>query len=160
MNDQKPPKSNLFKKILVSITLLVDGVLFAGLGYIFLIFMAMLDPVDFDVNTKYENIYRGQTIYLVGLFILVVFLLAAIFWSLTKRVGKYLAAGLCIFFVLAFSIAVLVLSPILGTFDVIAIPLFLLVLAVLGLNIYAIRFVLSKGSPAISDQTQNNPPGE
>ena len=154
MNDQKPPKSNLFKKILVSITLLVDGVLFAGLGYIFLIFMAMLDPVDFDVNTKYENIHRGQTIYLVGLFILIVFLLAAIFWSLTKRVGKYVAAGLCILFIFAFTIAALLLSPILMGFGIIAIPLFILILAIIGLNIFAIRFVLSKGSPAVPEQEQ------
>jgi hypothetical protein len=135
MNDQKPPKSNLFKKILVSITLLVDGVLFTVLGRIFLIFMAMLDPVGDDVNTKYENIHQGQIVYLLGLAMLVIFLLAAIFWSLTKRVGKYLAAGLCIFFVLAFSIAVLVLSPFLFTLEVIAIPLFILILAVIALNI-------------------------
>jgi hypothetical protein len=135
MNDQKPPKSNLFKKILVSITLLVDGVLFTVLGRIFLIFMAMLDPVGDDVNTKYENIHQGQIVYLLGLAMLVIFLMAAIFWSLTKRVGKYLAAGLCIFFVLAFSIAVLVLSPFLFTLEVIAIPLFILILAVIALNI-------------------------
>mgnify|MGYP001766517445 FL=1 len=86
MNDKKSAKSNLVKKILVSITLLFDGAIYAGLGYVFLIFMAMLDPVDFDVSTKYANIRQGQVVYLVGLCILLLFLLVAIFWSLTKQV--------------------------------------------------------------------------
>ena len=158
MSDQKPPKSNLYKKILVSITLLVDGVLFNRLGYIYLIFMVMLDPHNDDVNTKYGNIQQGQIVYQAGLAILVVFLLAAIFWCLTKRVGKYVAAGLCILFIFAFTIAALLLSPILMGFGIIAIPLFILILAIIGLNIFAIRFVLSKGSPAVPDEASNTLP--
>ena len=159
MNDKKPAKSNLVKKILVSITLLFDGAIYAGLGYVFLIFMAMLDPVDFDVSTKYANIRQGQVVYLIGLCILLLFLLVAIFWSLTKQVGKYLAAGLSIFSAFILSILVLLLFPLTQMLSIdVVFPLFVLVPVLLGANIFAAWFILSKGSPAVPEKEDNTTP--
>ena len=144
MNYPKPPKSNLIKKILVSITLLVDGVLSTVLGYGYLIFMAMLDPEDFDVNAKYANIQQGQIVYLIGLAFLVIFVLAAILWSFTKKFGKYLAAGLCILFVLVFSGMALAFSWLLTSFGALAIPVYIIILAIIALNAYVIYFLLKR----------------
>jgi hypothetical protein len=159
MSDQKPSKSNLYKKILVSITLVVDGVLFTWLGIIFLILGVMYVSQSADVDINFDNAQQeGQILQLANLVIFVLFLLAAIFWSRTKQVGKYLAAGLCIFFILALSIFVLLYAAWLLSFGIIVIPLFIFILAIIGLNIFAIRFVLSKGSPAIPDKENNTSP--
>ena len=140
---QKARKSNVLRTIFISVTLLIDGVITAGLGYVYFICMAMLDPVDFDVETKYANIRQGEMIYYAALVFLLVFILAALLWWLGKRIGKYVAAVLCIVGLLL-SIPILAISSIFHFY-----PLLIVVLALIGLNVFSLIFIFAKDRQAI-----------
>jgi len=145
MKEPNPRKSNVLRTIFISITLLLDGLSAAGLGYIYFIFMAILDPADFDLETKYANMRQGETAYVAGLIALLLFVLAAIFWWLGKRVGKYVATSLCIVGLLL-SILILVLYSVFQLW-----PLLIFVLVLVGLNIFSLTFIFSKGRSTLPE---------
>jgi hypothetical protein len=152
MNAPKAKKLNLLQKIVVSFTLLLDGVGVAGLAYAFLLFMVMLDPVGHDVETKFANIRWGEIIYLAGLVVLAIFILSAIFWWLGKRVGKVVATSLCIFSLCTLSTLPLLLYTVVEYW-----PILIFVGLVVVFNIISLRFLFAKASPASSIIPEKEP---
>jgi len=155
MKESNPPKPILAKTILVSITLLIDGIGIAGLAAFFLLLMYMVDPpYSSGSNAKFENIRSGQFVLLAGLGILLIYLLVAIFWRMGKRFGKYAAAGLSIFSICILAVLIITLPIIsLGFEGVFLIFLILLLLVLVGLNILSLRIIFSRDKPAILDKS-------
>ena len=148
--EQSARKSKVLRTIFISITLLIDGLSAFAMGNVYLFFMVMMDPEGQEIGTKTDNFRQGEVGYVAGLVVLLVFILAAIFWWLGKRVGKYVATTLCIVGLLS-SCLYLMLS---STFW----PFLLAALVLGAFNILSLKFIFTKGKPAIVNAEPSGDP--